>query len=380
VFRNGQLKEYLTTGTSKVDFVNRVKAVLGDGSSTEIPTGSTGIPPVAAAEDGEVIQDAVSPESQLEPQSHAVQQVLDERRIRLEAKKKEQDALAKAERASKAAAKKQALEAASASDPKKSADIKYALAQKKRQQEARDERTRILKRVEDDKAERKAKEALRKEQAKVAAELPSQAEAANAGQSSNIHRSAAQCAVQVRLFDGSTIRSRFPSHNSLIKDVRKWIDGQRADGDIPYNFKQVLTPMPNRTISMSEEEQSLQTLGFVPSTTLILVPIKDFTSAYEGGSAGYLSRGLSAGFGLASAGVGLVTGTLGSLLGSSSSSENAPRQESSPAREASPGEHQLYNGNAVSSPVYTSRYQKLQPLTVSQLNFEPRRDNNDKQD
>ena len=171
--------------------------------------------------------------------------------------------------------------------------------------------------------------------------------------------------MQVRLFDGSTIRSRFSAQKTLRKDVRQWIDGQRADGDTPYTFKQVLTPHPNRTITISEEEESLQSLGLNPSATLILVPVKDYTSAYEGGPTSYISRGISAGVGLVSSSINMVTGTLGSLLGGSAApeveveSENHSSQTSAAAnvrtfREhgRSPEEHQLYNGNTVSIRVH----------------------------
>ena len=69
--------------------------------------------------------------------------------------------------------------------------MKYALMQKKRQEDARNERARILKRVEDDKTERRVKEALRKEQAKAAME-PTNLQSAPPVQpiSSNLRRSA----------------------------------------------------------------------------------------------------------------------------------------------------------------------------------------------
>lgn len=342
--RNGQLKEYLNAGVSKPDFLQRVKIVL-DNSNNSSPSGGA-LTPVSATE----VPEAVPAEA---TQSQAVQNVLQERRARLEAAKKQQDAFEKAERAAKAAQRKEALENAAVSDPKKAADIKYAQLQKKRQQEARAERERILKRVEDDKAERRAKEALRKEQARVAAGEQSPHEASLTSQSTSIHSAsttrATECAIQVRLFDGTTIRSRFPCHKTLSKDVREWVDSKSANSGVPYNFKQISTPLPNRTIEMSEEEQTLQSLGLVPSATLVLIPIKDYTSAYQGGATGIVSRGLSAGFGLVTSGLGLVTGTLSSVLGSTAPTEAASGPERSPSpSETRSREHQLYNGNAVS--------------------------------
>jgi hypothetical protein len=363
---DGQLKEYLTAGISKGDFLQRVKVALNDGRGTSTPVITEGnLTPSLAHESDQAVastssRDQVPTE---EEESCAV----------LKSKKKEQEAAEKAERAAKAKARKEALETA-ATDPedsKKAADMKYALMQKKRQQDARNERTRILKRVEDDKAERRAKEALRKEQAKAAME-PTDLQSSTPAQpiSSNLRQSVKDqgidCALQVRLFDGTTIRSRFSPQNTLRKDVRQWIDGQRADRDIPYTFKQVLTPRPNRTVTISEEEESLQSLGLNPSATLILVPVKDYTSAYESGATSYISRKISAGVGLVSSSINVVTGTLGSLLGGSATprveveAENHSFSRASAAanvrtfreRGESPEEHQLYNGNTVSTRVH----------------------------
>ena len=97
------------------------------------------------------------------------------------------------------------------------------------------------------------------------------------------------CAVQVRLLDGSTIRSRFPSDQTLRTHVRAWVDEQRSDGDVPYTFKQILAPKPNRAITISEEDESLQSLGLTPSATLVMVPVQGSIAAYGNGGAGLLS-------------------------------------------------------------------------------------------
>jgi len=371
---NGQLKEYLTTGISKADFLQRLKIALNDGrvTSTPVTTEGTSTPIIVRESDQTVAstssRDQVPAE---EEQSRAVRELLAERSARLEIKKKEQEAAEKAERAAKAKARKEALETA-ATDPedaKRAADMKYALMQKKRQQDARNERARILKRVEDDKEERRVKEALRKEQAKAAMEPTDLQSTPALPISSNLRRSVkdpgSDCALQVRLFDGMTIRSRFSPQNTIRKDVRQWIDSQRANGDIPYTFKQVLTPQPNRTITISEEEESLQSLGLNPSATLILIPVKDYTAAYESGPTSYISRGISAGVGLVSSSINMVTGTLGSLLGSAApgsefEAENLSASQASAAtnvrtfreEERNPEEHQLYNGNTVSTRVH----------------------------
>ena len=296
--------------------------------------------------------------------SRTVQDLLAERSVRLEAHKKKQEAKEKAERAAKAKAKKEALEAEAPTGSQKSADMKYAMMQKKRQQEAREERARILKRVEDDKAERREREAQRKSQAKATEQ--SENEGLTAAVSSSTKPSSStrprECALQIRLFDGSTIRSRFSSQSRLGADVRYWIDEQQSV-DVPYTFKHVLTPLPNKNISITDEEQSLQSLGLTPSATLILVPVQGYTTAYEDGTAtGIVLRGIAAGYGLVSSGVGIVTGALGSFLGGGGPTPTQERHENAPPT-AHPGpainvrtlrdqdrrdDQQFYNGNAVS--------------------------------
>jgi len=390
IIHNGLLKEYLTSGVAKDEFMRRIKTVLED-RETASPTMTTAeeISPQATIQatsvsdgasgshdDGPDITDEATADSHgAEPPSSAMQDVLTERRIRLEAHKKEKDAADKAEKLSQAKARREALQGDAPEGSKKAADMKYALLQKKRQQEAREERARILKRVEDDKAERREREALRKEKARAARSDQPDPDERNEVTSSSLQRSsdskATECAVQVRLFDGSTIRSRFPTKSTLRGDVRRWIDDKQQDGGVPYNFKQVLTPHPNRNIDISEEEESLQSLGLFPSATLILVPVKGYTSAYENDSQGIISRGLSTGYGMLSSGYGLVTGALGSIVGGSpqlpqqgtdaSSSTTAPtgiNVRTFGDQQGRSEDQQLYNGNA--------------------LNFEPRPDDDKK--
>jgi len=245
---------------------------------------------------------------------------------------------------------------------------------KKRQQDSREERARILKRVEDDKAERRQKEAQRKAQSK--AKVDSQNDRPPAASSSIVPSTFSQsteCALQIRLFDGSTIRSRFSSQGTLRANVRPWIDGKQT-ADVPYTFKHVLTPLPNKNISISDEEQTLQSQGLTPSATLILVPVQGYTSAYEDSSAtGYVFRGFATGYGIVSSGVGLFSGVLGSMFGGGPA-QVAPSVDTTPISSTPssninvrtlkdrdrPEDHQFYNGNA--------------------LNFEPRKDDEDKKD
>jgi hypothetical protein len=287
----------------------------------------------------------------------------------LDPQRKEQNQSEEAKPRTEAQGRKAALEedTPTLSQNVASSDMTYALMQKKRQQEARDERARILQRVENDKVERRKREAERKAEAKAKEEgEPTSDKAGTSRPKPSTSSQSKECAIQIRLFDGSTIRSRFPSSGTLRGDVRPWIDERQAE-NAPYTFKHVLTPLPNKDISISDEEQSLQSQGLTPSATLILVPVQGYVSAYEdGGNTGILPKTVSTGYGLVSSGVGMISSLLGSFLGGSSTS--SPQLESPPdaARMAPPArsvnmrtvrdqnrrdENQFYNGNSVSSPI-----------------------------
>ena len=249
--------------------------------------------------------------------SSTVTGLLAERRQRLEQQRRAREAAEKAERAAKAKARREAAEAQvteTAPDSKRAKEIKYAKDQRKRQQEARQERERILRLVEHDKAERKEREERRRALASAEAEEDATSDEQSVPEKV-LGSSSAECAIQVRLVDGSTIRSRFPATATLRANVRPWVDGSRPDSDVPYTFKQILTPLPNRMLSISEEEESVRALGLMPSATLVLFPIRGATDAYGTAGQGLVSRGISTGYGLVWSGVGMVAGALGTFLG-----------------------------------------------------------------
>ncbi len=283
----------------------------------------------------------------------------------------EKEAVEKAERRMKAEARREVMKTSPDSAQAKQAS--YAQQQRKRQQEARLERERIMGEIESNKRDRREKEERRKALVKAVSE-------GNDGAGGLVDRQISRevveprptmskyCAIQVRLLDGSTIRSKFPPHRTLRKDVRAWVDEQRQDEDTPYTFKQILTPLPHRTITIFEEEESLRSLGLSPSANLVMLPVQSYTTAYRGDS-GMISRGLSAGYTVVSAGAGMVTGALGTVLGlGQTPQETATPAPSTPIasdsrvsgtanennirtlnhqREGGDDRHQLYNGNQV---------------------------------
>lgn len=371
---DGVLKEYLASGVSKEDFLARMKAVLGDNESQPTSRAATlttsidehghdgitrtvalpGSAPMSPRASNGIIQ---AVESQSQNRSSSMAAVLEERRVRPETDKKAREAADKAERAKAAAKRKEELDVGESSDPRRAADMKYALMQKKRQQDAREERERILRQIEDDKKERKAIVEERKVQAKAVAGEHTNPFMAPSSKKKSITRGDT-CALQVRLFDGSTIRQRFSLTDTLEKDVRKWIDQEQQIAGSPYTFKQILAPLPNKAISVSEESGTLEDLGLVPNATLVIIPVTDYTHAYDSGLGltGVVTGAASAGFGLVSSATGLVGSgfgfaarALGNVLGGSAPQETsaAPPAEQSPPRERE--RQQLYNGGGVSA-------------------------------
>jgi hypothetical protein len=258
-----------------------------------------------------------------------------EARIR-EAKAKE--AAAKAAAAKIAAAKAEAAKAAAAKaqatgdgngDCKDTnvAETSYANMLRKRKQDERAERQRILQRIEDDKRERREREAQERKARQLltaGVENDGKGEAATPSpvplttRVGGASQDSPHCNLQIRQLDGSTLRHRFASTATLAGDVRAWIDENRTDeaaASEPYTFRVLLTPLPNRTIEPAEEMKSLRKLELAPSSTLILLP--------QPRVAGVLERSGGALFGVWAgiyAFLAMVLGLPGILLGRSGGS------------------------------------------------------------
>jgi hypothetical protein len=225
------------------------------------------------------------------PTESRVQSFLAERAVKVAEKKKKDEEAAKQQRVEKA-------EAGVVKKPDEQS--KHAAALRKKQREAREERERILKAIEDDKVARKAQreEAAAARRASVVSEKAESAPFAPASPLiPTTGKLSEHCALQVRLFDGSTIRNRFSSSETL-KDVRKWVDDERKDGKAAYTFKVLLTPLPSKTIDVTEEDTTLQALELAPSSTLILLRVPKFTAAYSSSARRPVAGGPQGGGGL----------------------------------------------------------------------------------
>lgn len=348
----------------------------------------------------------------------AVENLLAERRHRLDVHKQQTDDAEKADRKAKADARKEAMTAAP--DSAKAKQATYAQQQRKRNYEAKLERDRILRQIEQDRSDRREKEAQRRNLIRAEGEngKPSKSKESEPFGNGNgltpermgsssvdastitdpISGKSKECPIQVRLFDGTMLRNRFLPHQTLA-EIRAWVDSQKSD-DMPYTFKQILSPLPNRSLTISEEEAAIVQLGFVPSATLVTVPIRSYTAAYSDVGQGLLSRGISLGYGTAAAGASIVANTLGTFLGigqarssdeatSAASEQTKPDVKPNGSRAAinirtlrdqreKQDEHQLYNGNHVSPGTLLASGDH--ELIRQKVNVQPRRDGNDKDD
>ncbi|KHN98690.1 UBX domain-containing protein [Metarhizium album ARSEF 1941] len=351
IMKHGELKEYVAAGTTKDEFLRRIR------NSFNVSPPHTAQP----ASDALSSSPPASPHSggtlPTVEQSENVRRVLEERAAKLEAAK-----AAAEQKAKEDLARRRAKAAAEASE---GAQKQAELARKKKQQEVEDRR-RILKRIQDDKEERRQRAAEREQQRM---EIHSRSDSslpvgtASPLRAPTVARNSNLTSIQVRLFDGSTVRSRFKTSDP-VKEIRKWVDENRTDGRLPYTFTQLLTPLPNRSIDETEEEKSLGDMGLSPSSTLILIHVQSYSSAYDGSSQGVLSWIL----GSILAFLARLLGLIGLGGGGGRNSHDMAPQESDVASAHAKSrrvrgfenpddqrrDHQLYNGNS--------------------LNFEPRPD------
>lgn len=241
----------------------------------------------------------------------------------------------------------------------------WRAAQRKREQNEREERERIRGLIRHDNEERKARE----ERRRLGSMTPKEG-AVEKVKSPAASNSASQFRIQVRLFDGSTIRSTFQPSQTVRGALRPWIDQQRGEGDdAPYTLKQILAPLPNKKIAVGEEDQTLQELGLGPTASLVMVPVQKYTEAYTSGSSLAPLRTLRTLYMWVWTVVGMIVGALWTFLGlgqsqtqRSGSQAPAPAAENGPRRpnaggnsnirtlhdsHADRGPHQFYNGNQV---------------------------------
>ncbi|TKX23775.1 UBX domain-containing protein 1 [Elsinoe australis] len=123
------------------------------------------------------------------------------------------------------------------------------------------------------------------------------------------------CSLHIRLFDGTSIRTKFSADSTVSTAVRTFVT-ENSSTDVPYNFRIMDLPKPARTIEISEENQTLRELGLCPNATLVLVPVRDFTDAYLAqGPAGVLRKGMNLGYNVAYGAFSVVGGIFSKVTG-----------------------------------------------------------------
>jgi UBX domain len=242
------------------------------------------------------------------------------------------------------------------------------------QKEQKEERERIRNQIKHDQEARRQRAAEEKGYSSTSFPASQKTTAETTGSNRPGKRQALEYRLQIRLFDGSSVRNSFPPSATIRKDIRPWLESQRSDGSQPYNLKHILTPLPNRTISVSEEERSLEELELGPTASLVMVPVPSYIEAYapSGIMDSLPARVVSSGYGLVSGVVGGVTGMVGGFLGyGSAPAQQAPTSDSTSNRPSVPttarnsqkinirtlhdqwndqDKNEFYNGNTVRSP------------------------------
>ncbi|KLU83255.1 hypothetical protein MAPG_02320 [Magnaporthiopsis poae ATCC 64411] len=302
LIRNGELKEYIAAGTVREEFLRRVRKSLGimppSDPAQPAPEQQLQQPPAGHRSAG---VDVSARDFSSGTSSSALGTPVSSSRG--EQVEEQQQPRSSRDKGKGRAEPEPSSDSAAPQAGKPHADVAKASDDyKRRKLEAQQARRRILEQIEHDKAARREREEQRKlarlaaaagddeGQNTTASSRPAETAQPSTGPISSASAAAASrqsktCALQVRDFDGSTIRTRLASSGTLRKEVREWVDASRvAAGQTkdPYLFKVVLTPLPNRTIEETEEDQSLADLGLAPSSTLILAPVRRFATAYGG--------------------------------------------------------------------------------------------------
>lgn len=143
------------------------------------------------------------------------------------------------------------------------AQRKYHEEMIKQRRQSKEERDRILKLVEADKAERRVlREGLAESKQEEQAQLHD-----NIKDFQKLHTKT--CTLLIRLTNGENITKTFDSKLKL-NDVRRWVDTVRTDNDCPYAFHRNI---PRVTFSDSDELKTLEALDLPPRSALIVKPL-----------------------------------------------------------------------------------------------------------
>ncbi|KAL2419543.1 hypothetical protein ABEF95_002551 [Exophiala dermatitidis] len=275
------------------------------------------------------------------------------------------------------------------SDKQKAQRAEYMKMQREREQAQRAERERIKAQIKADREERRRLDEMRKH-----GTTNPQDHQNTSSSTSSVSRPPTtkhtEIRLQIRTFDGSTLRATFQPSSTISADVRPWIDSTSPTAAAtPYNLKLILTPLPNRTIEAGEEDMALSDLGVVGSCTLVMVPVKGYVESYTGSTPGGI---LGAGYNLVTGTAGMVLGGVKSLLGynnnssptdtasASSATDQAGAGPSSGRKERDSTATRNARVRTLADQRAESQGRDQQFYNGNQLNFQPNKDDTDKND
>lgn len=325
------LQEYLVAGTTKDAFQTRLKTAIATSTAPVEPS-----PPVTSpdtthtvesqAPSQAVIQEPAQPQTSVVPPTSQPQPQIERQEEPVRIAPVSQLPTSQPPQSTAEISTRESIRAGKRPETHETPEQKKAVQEEKarralqaklqrEQREQREERERIRNQIRKDQEARKQR----------AAEEKTKSSAASSAGGARAKQQPLQYRLQIRLFDGSSVRNSFPPSATIRKDVRPWLESQRSDGAEPYNLKHILTPLPNRTISVSEEERTLEELELGPTASLVMVPVPSYIEAYAptGVVNSLPGRVVSSGYGLVSGVVGGVAGMVGGFLGYGSASNQA---------------------------------------------------------
>ncbi|KAG0338319.1 hypothetical protein BG000_004227 [Podila horticola] len=187
----------------------------------------------------------------------------------------------------KKAAKQRELDRRSSSKVLTSAQRELADKQNKKlkdqiEKEKREEaeyKKRVKQALEEDKARRRA-EREKAQAALTASQSSSSLSGPRDQEAPEVLLPHESSRLNIRLFDGSSIRNTFKATDTL-EQVRKWINENQEGDENAYNIVQLI---PARTFA--DETKMLRDLELCPSATLVLKEIASSSSAYGGSGGG----------------------------------------------------------------------------------------------
>ncbi|KAF9433609.1 hypothetical protein BGZ76_009229 [Entomortierella beljakovae] len=212
--------------------------------------------------------------------SKNLKSLMEERKLKRE--KEEREALKQQEK-DRRASSKALSEVQRELSEKQSKKLKDQIEKDKREEAEYKKKLKLE--LEQDKARRKAEREAAKA-ARATDELnssqilsPGEVRSQNAGLSQARNDAAPALAfgtsrLNIRLFDGSSIRNTFQATDTL-ESVREWIEQSMEEVDVAYNIVQLI---PHRTFT--DESKMLRDLDLCPSATLVLKKISSASSAY----------------------------------------------------------------------------------------------------